>query len=425
MPTINTFTDYTASQKDIERRRKMAELMQQQSMQPIEVGQGGGQPAPISWTQGLAKALQAYSGRKNLDTAQNDEKALVTRARTEAAEFFGGMPQAKTEDLQAQMPFQNDDEGNAMPSAMKTTQPTKQEMLAFAMKGVASGNPMVSPVASALMAQYMKPQEDFTLGEGQQRFRDGQVVASGGPRTFAPPQPKTPTPQAPGTLRTKINGENQVQEELQPDGSWKSVGTGPRFAKQVGGAGGAGQQKAPTGYRYKTDGDLEPIPGGPKDMSGRNKAVAETAALKAKIVMDKVDEALADVGGTSTGLVGSVMGVIPGTKAYNLEATLDTIKANVGFNELQAMRQASPTGGALGQVAVRELDMLQAVLASLKKGQSQDKLVQSLNQVKQHYGNWKKAVDAAAATEGGTPTPAPEAPPTKPRRYNPATGALE
>lgn len=189
MATINTFTDFSAEQKALERRRRMAEMLGQQSMQPIEVQQN----APISWTQQLAKALQGYqAGREERDVGER-EKALTTRARTEAAEFFTGMPQAKTEDLQAAMPFQNDDEGNAMPSAMKTTQPTKQEMLAFAMKGAASGNPMVSPVASALMAQYMKPEEGFTLGEGQQRFdAGGHPIAAGGPRTFAPQAPQKP-----------------------------------------------------------------------------------------------------------------------------------------------------------------------------------------------------------------------------------------
>ena len=166
-------------------------------------------------------------------------------------------------------------------------------------------------------------------------------------------------------------------------------------SKQQGGIG-----KPPPGYRWTPDGNLEPIPGGPKDTSQKNKAIAETAAMKAKLVTNKVDEALGETGFFSTGLTGTVLGMVPGTSAYNLDTTLDTIKANIGFNELQAMRQASPTGGALGQVAVRELDMLQSTIASLKKGQSQDKLRKGLEQVKTHYSNWKRAVDQASIQEG-------------------------
>lgn len=44
---------------------------------------------------------------------------------------------------------------------------------------------------------------------------------------------------------------------------------------------------------------------------------------------------------------------------------VNTIKANLGFDALQAMRDASPTGGALGQVAVQELEMLQSTVAAL------------------------------------------------------------
>ncbi len=157
--------------------------------------------------------------------------------------------------------------------------------------------------------------------------------------------------------------------------------------------------KPPPGYRWTAAGDLETIPGGPKDMTAKNKAMADTLEVKSKLITDKIDEALSGTGFFTTGLTGEVLGKIPGTAAYDLEAALDTVKANIGFNELQAMRQASPTGGALGQVAVRELDMLQAVLGSLKKGQSEDKLRQNLQAVKTHYSNWKKAVDQAAKQE--------------------------
>ena len=115
----------------------------------------------------------------------------------------------------------------------------------------------------------------------------------------------------------------------------------------------------------------------------------ESGINKASIVSNKVDEALKDVGFWTTGLTGSVLGKIPGTSAYDLDKTVDTIKANIGFNELQAMRESSPTGGALGQVAVRELDFLQAAIASLDQGQSPEKLVDNLNAVKTHFNNWK------------------------------------
>ena len=183
---VSTFTDYGAEQRANDRQRRMAEMMQQQSAAPIETGMAGGAPVPISWTQGLAKMLQAYNGRVGAEQADVRDKELVGRARTEAADWLRGMPQQRTQDLNL---VAGDDDGNAMPPAMRTTQPSRQEMLAWAMQGAAGGNPMAAQMAGPMLAQYMKPEEDYTLGEGQRRFRGGQEIAAGGPRTFAPQKP--------------------------------------------------------------------------------------------------------------------------------------------------------------------------------------------------------------------------------------------
>ena len=110
-----------------------------------------------------------------------------------------------------------------------------------------------------------------------------------------------------------------------------------------------------------------------------------------------LEEKISDVekkqtGWLETGLPGSLLGMVPGTDAYNLDKTIDTIKANIGFKELQDMRAASPTGGALGQIAVRELEFLQAAVGSLQQGQDQGQLRANLQSVRTHFENWKNAV---------------------------------
>jgi hypothetical protein len=117
---------------------------------------------------------------------------------------------------------------------------------------------------------------------------------------------------------------------------------------------------------------------------------------QAKIVLGKVDEAISKVGGFTAGF-GGLLANIPGTKARNLQADIDTIKANLGFQQLQAMRDASPTGAGLGQVTERELGFLQSTVASLDQLQSQDELRKALNQIKVHYNNWLSAVNKGAA----------------------------
>lgn len=114
---------------------------------------------------------------------------------------------------------------------------------------------------------------------------------------------------------------------------------------------------------------------------------------RAKRVIAKVDEAIPQVDWNAAGFVGNLMKNVGGSDAADLESTLDTIAGIVGFNELQEMREASKTGGALGQVAVRELEMLQATISSLKQKQSPKQLRENLNQMKTHFTNWLSVVN--------------------------------
>lgn len=142
----------------------------------------------------------------------------------------------------------------------------------------------------------------------------------------------------------------------------------------------------------------------------KEKSRFESAIKKADLIIGTAGEALQQAGPATTGLIGDIRrtnaGRMTGSGAYDLAKTIDTIKANLGFQELQAMREASPTGGALGAIAVQELVALQSTLASLDAGQSEDQLKRNLRKVQDHYRNWKTAVEKA---RGGAPVGAPAA----------------
>jgi len=120
---------------------------------------------------------------------------------------------------------------------------------------------------------------------------------------------------------------------------------------------------------------------------------------KINIVTNKVDEALAQTGMFTTGLLGAPMRAIPGTAARDLKGTIDTIQANLGFTALQQMREASPTGGALGAVSERELTLLNSAVSSLDPSQSPDTIRRNLEQVRTHFNNWKDSIVEARAKE--------------------------
>lgn len=126
-------------------------------------------------------------------------------------------------------------------------------------------------------------------------------------------------------------------------------------------------------------------------------------------VMTTLDTAVKQTGTFTAGSLGTPLSFLPGTAAKDLSANLETIKANLGFDRLQQMRDASPTGGALGQVAIQELVALQSTVASLDIQQSPSQLRKNLNKVKGHYEKWrstvKKAMEENAQTIGETRTP--------------------
>ena len=120
--------------------------------------------------------------------------------------------------------------------------------------------------------------------------------------------------------------------------------------------------------------------------------VAASQDEKINRIRGALTEADALIGPTTTGVIGEVASRVGGTKARDLSGKLETIKANLGFDELQKMRNASPTGGALGQVAVKELIALQATVASLDQGLSEKELKKSIKKIEQHYNSWYEAV---------------------------------
>lgn len=168
-------------------------------------------------------------------------------------------------------------------------------------------------------------------------------------------------------------------------------------------------------------GQYRPIPGTPAAEKAIDKEKREVLKIKNQLssvnLVDKtIDKALGQLSPKTTGIVGVGASKIPGTDAYTLKTTLNTIVANLGFDKLQAMRDASPTGGALGQVAVKEIEFLQQTIASLDQGLTQEELAKNLAEIKASYGRLqnilseslseKQPATTKAAPASATPAPA-------------------
>ena len=182
---------------------------------------------------------------------------------------------------------------------------------------------------------------------------------------------------------------------------------------------------APAGYMWRQDGTgLMPIPGGPQDQrvndTGQKvRRSMETQMRNRSNVLRALDEAEQKVSWWTTGLVGQTLGGIGGTAAHDLRAQVDTVVGNIGFEALQEMRANSPTGGALGQVAVREIELLQRTVANLENSQSEQQFRRNLQTVRNQYNasmnnlyqayqqDFGEAPPEGAIGGGGPSAPAP------------------
>lgn len=127
-----------------------------------------------------------------------------------------------------------------------------------------------------------------------------------------------------------------------------------------------------------------------------NQAQATSALNAISNTREAIDRARGQTGFWTTG----PLAALPfNTPSRDLNATLDTVKANLSFNELAQMRANSPTGGALGSIAVRELDLLGSTVASLDQSQSKEELERSLGIIEQSLSRWEQAV-RAGKTQG-------------------------
>lgn len=176
----------------------------------------------------------------------------------------------------------------------------------------------------------------------------------------------------------------------------------------------------PQGFQLRSvDGVLrmEPIPGGPADKKATGEQKKEDlrdaqVGRAANIVLEDIDRIGKTVDGAffpATGLGATTLSGIPGTAAHDVAKLLDGIKANVAFDKLQQMREASPTGGALGAVSDREMALLQSVLGSLEQSQSPRQFQENLGRLKTVYldiihgaGKWREG-PASDVTPAATP----------------------
>jgi hypothetical protein len=168
MPDIN-LSPLTAEQSAIDRRRRMAEAMQQQAILPIDMPNVAG--AKVSPYQGLAKLLQGYIAGKSLERADTQQKELEANTMADFAKVFElagrteTVPGAVISDAVPSAPIP---ENIAQQAELERL---SQPKALFEAKAVYGGNPILAN------AEQIKTLPTMTEAQAEERAPSQQVSA--------------------------------------------------------------------------------------------------------------------------------------------------------------------------------------------------------------------------------------------------------
>jgi len=191
---------YSSELAAIQRRERLAQIMQQQAFQPIETNSYQGIQAPISPLSGIAKALQMYlgaTGQDRADEARADiAKKIEADTQTQLARLLGsqgtpavpatpatmGTPEILGKPATSFTPMGSDFEDN--PNLKLSTGETPQMGQPFVAPGdVAVPAVPTIPAVAGMPAQLGRPaQAGKPLTEDEQRKIYSDFVVSGNPR---------------------------------------------------------------------------------------------------------------------------------------------------------------------------------------------------------------------------------------------------
>jgi hypothetical protein len=118
-----------------------------------------------------------------------------------------------------------------------------------------------------------------------------------------------------------------------------------------------------------------------------------TAALQ------MIDEIKNLVNDSTVGLKSVTLRKIPGTQAYYLAQKIESLKSNIAFNVLTALRNLAKTGGALGQVSDREEKMLSEALGALNLNLSPEQFLTELKNVRDRLTSAFSILRSASASQ--------------------------
>ena len=144
---------YDADVRDIERRRRMAEMLQGQAMEPLATNRmAGGYVVPINPMEGIAKIAQAWAAGKRMQRADDDYRKLGETMAADRADVFQRAIEAANGRPQIEAPPADLGGGPGRPAM-----PGSQQAMYRVLMG--AKDPQIAQIGLAGMLKGMEPQK--------------------------------------------------------------------------------------------------------------------------------------------------------------------------------------------------------------------------------------------------------------------------
>jgi hypothetical protein len=184
VPTAQTYRapgPYDEDYRSIARREQMAQILQQQALQPIEVGAYQGIQAPVSPLSGIAKVLQGYLAGNQMDEVDKARQDLMLKATNQELALSNLPPMERPQKIAKalEQPIANTNYGEGPPPSAQpmaqisaqTAEPVAQAIPVSA-SGMAQAPTQASPQAGRMPMLNSDPRVNAMLvrNMGQQEY---------------------------------------------------------------------------------------------------------------------------------------------------------------------------------------------------------------------------------------------------------------
>lgn len=221
-------TDYATEQASIDRRRKYAEALQSQAMQPSETQTAGGWAIRTSPLAHAAKLLEAYGGKRGIDQADEQQKILAGKYQSDMAsalmksqqEMGGRLSQTiqpDPQEAQQSADYGTPNVGAANVPAVKAYSPEAMGNAA----GALMAHPATQQMGMNLTQQNITQQQQMarllaSTGIGDQPTQMASQPQQQAPAGPQPTQVASLAPVAPMSPQGPVNIPQQPQQQQAP-----------------------------------------------------------------------------------------------------------------------------------------------------------------------------------------------------------------